>query len=65
MKPIIVKISKDKNGMEFVTMTAAEFEQAIDGAYEAGMIDGRRLMGDPLGYGPLPQEVINESNTTI
>jgi len=42
MKPIIVKVSKDKNGCEFITLTLAEFEAAIDGAYDAGYVDSRR-----------------------
>ena len=60
MKPIIVKISKDKYGHELIILTQSEFEAAIDGAYEAGVIDGRRAMGDPLGYGPLPGELKGE-----
>lgn len=56
MKPIIIKVSKDKNGCEFVTLTLAEFEAAIDGAYDAGYIDSRReqetmaaVLNQPLG----------------
>ena len=62
MKPIIVKISKNKFGSDFITMTQQEFEAAIDCAYEAGIMDGRRLMGDPLGYGPLPDDIKEKEN---
>ena len=56
MKPILVKVSKDNKGNEFIFITQKEFEAAIDGAYEQGVIDGRVAMGDPLGYGPLPRK---------
>lgn len=49
MKPIIVKVSKDKNGRELVTMSLVEFEAAIDSAYEAGIIDGRRQLEEEAG----------------
>lgn len=42
MKPIIVKTSKDKSGRDFITMSLTEFEAAIDGAYDAGFIDGKK-----------------------
>ena len=42
MKPIIIKVSKDKNGMELVSIPLTELQEAIDNAYEAGIIDGRR-----------------------
>ena len=41
MKPILIKVSKDKNGSEFVTMSVQEFQAAIDSAYEAGVLDER------------------------
>lgn len=65
MKPILVKVSKDKKGNEFIVITQQEFEAAIDGAYEAGIIDGRRQMGDPLGYGPLPDNIKENEDVRI
>lgn len=51
MKPIIVTISKDKKGSEYVTITREELDAAIDGAYQAGLIDGRQQAIGGLGYG--------------
>lgn len=43
MRPIIIEISKDTQGRELVTLPIDEFYNAIDRAYETGVIDGRRL----------------------
>ena len=42
MKPIIIEVSKDKKGREWVTLTREELEAAIDNAYDAGIMDGRK-----------------------
>ena len=41
MKPIIIEVSKDAKGREWVTLAKEEFYAAIEQAYEAGLIDGR------------------------
>jgi hypothetical protein len=48
MKPIIIKVSKDKNGIELVSIPLTEFQDAIDNAYEAGIIDGRRQVEEAI-----------------
>lgn len=40
MKPIIIEISKDSEGRPWVTMSRAEFHEAIEKAYDAGYLDG-------------------------
>ena len=40
MKPIIIQISKDAKGREWVTITREEFYDAIDNSYDAGVVDG-------------------------
>lgn len=44
MKPIIVKVCKNHNGEEYVMLSLREFQEAIDGAYDAGFIDGRKAI---------------------
>ena len=56
MKPVIIKVSKDALGREFVTLTLEEFEAAIDGAYDAGVIDGRRQVEEAMAAA----EIINK-----
>ena len=43
MKPIIIEVSRDAKGREWVTMPREEFHDAIDRAYDAGMADGAAL----------------------
>lgn len=62
MKPIIVRASKDKNGRELVTMTLAEFEAAIDNAYDSGIIDGRRQVEEALRAATKPLEVLKSDD---
>ena len=56
MKPVIIKVSKDALGREFVTLTLEEFEAAIDGAYDAGVIDGRRQVEEALAAAEINKE---------
>ena len=46
MKPIIIEVSKDKTGAQWVTLTKEEFVSAVENAYEAGIIDGRKQIED-------------------
>lgn len=48
MKPIIIKVSKDKYGQEYVSLPLNEFEAAIDSAYDAGFADGLRSIEEEL-----------------
>ena len=49
MKPIIIEVSRDKRGCEWVTLTREELQAAVDGAYEAGLMDGRKEVTGGLG----------------
>ena len=42
MKPIIIEVSRDKYGAQWVTLTKEEFVAAVENAYEAGVLDGRK-----------------------